>query len=156
MLVDWVGIEFDIIQDKTFMLFSTNSTNSVPHYITATSTIFIPICVQGLLSVVLSFRVAAVTEDLRGMLEEHCSLDQFVNWIRVVADELVEQGAPPTPDKLSESIYRAQTFLFCWAQYTSLIMCDLTCRDAPSLGTALLILIIFFYRFATISSPARG
>jgi hypothetical protein len=37
MLVDWVGIEFDIIQDKTFMLFSSNSSNSVPHYITATS-----------------------------------------------------------------------------------------------------------------------
>lgn len=38
MLVDWIGIEFDIIQDKTFMLFSSNASNSVPHYITATST----------------------------------------------------------------------------------------------------------------------
>lgn len=110
MLVDWIGIEFDIIQDKTFMLFSSNASNSVPHYITAT-----------------------ITEDLRGMLEDHCNLDQFVTWMRLVADELVEQGALPAPEKLSESIYRAQTFLFCWAQYTSLIMCDLTCRDAPSL-----------------------
>lgn len=72
------------------------------------------------------------------MLEEHCNLDHFVGWMRLVADELVEQGAPPTSDKLPESIYRAQMFLFCWAQYTSLIICDLTCRDAPSLGTTFL------------------
>jgi hypothetical protein len=83
--------------------------------------------------------VCTVTEDLRGMLEDHCNLDQFVTWMRLVADELVEQGALPAPEKLSESIYRAQTFLFCWAQYTSLIMCDLTCRDAPSLGTLSLV-----------------
>lgn len=76
------------------------------------------------------------------MLEDHCNLDQFVTWMRLVADELVEQGALPAPEKLSESIYRAQTFLFCWAQYTSLIMCDLTCRDAPSLGTHLLLPLV--------------
>jgi hypothetical protein len=151
MLVDWIGIEFDIIQDKTFMLFSSNASNSVPHYITATSTpppSKFPTCKWNTLFSLFfcthrcpSCR-ATVTEDLRGMLEDHCNLDQFVTWMRLVADELVEQGALPAPEKLSESIYRAQTFLFCWAQYTSLIMCDLTCRDAPSLGTSLLLPLV--------------
>jgi hypothetical protein len=98
------------------------------------------------LSIVFIAVTHAVTEDLRGMLEDHCNLDQFVTWMRLVADELVEQGAMPAPEKLSESIYRAQTFLFCWAQYTSLIMCDLTCRDAPSLG-AFLLLLFRYYSF---------
>lgn len=72
-----------------------------------------------------------VTEELRTMLESHCELERYVEWLRRVADDLVDQQPASNP------IYRAQNFLYCWAQYTSLVMCDLTCRGASSLGAFL-------------------